>query len=56
MSIVMVEITKDAALFTEPESDEARFQNLLLNMMGGLEYKDLSGEEKALLKKYGYEE
>ncbi len=54
MTNVIIKIDKTAALFTDPESEEARLQNLMLNMMGGLEYKDLTVEEKELLHKNGY--
>lgn len=54
MTVVAVELKPDCALFTDPESEEAELQNLLLNMMGGLEYEHLSEDEKALLKKHGW--
>lgn len=52
----IVTIDQSAALFSDPNSDEAKFQNLCLNLLGGLELKDLSEEEKELLKKFGYED
>jgi hypothetical protein len=33
----------------------SKFDNLLLNMLGGLEWKDLSDEEKQLCRDNGYD-
>lgn len=52
--MTIVEISPNAAIFSNPDSEEAELQNLMLNIMGGLEYRDLSEEEKALLQKHGY--
>ena len=52
---VVVTLASDAALFSNPDSEEAQLQNLALNMLGGLEYEQLSADEKALLKKHGYD-
>ena len=50
----MITIKGDEAFITAPNSEEGKLQNLLLNMMGGLRFEDLSDEEKELLKRNGY--
>jgi hypothetical protein len=54
MKEIVIKLDTEAALLTSPESEEAKLQNLLLNMMSGLLYTDLSQEEKNLLLKNGY--
>lgn len=52
--MTMIELDKLMAIFTDPTSEEAKFQNLILNMLGGLRHENCSDEEKALLRKNGY--
>jgi len=47
-----LELDQNCALLSEPESEEAQLQNLLLNMSGGLPYDHLDEDEKKLLDKY----
>jgi len=54
MAGYMVKLDSSSALISDPGSKEATLQNLMLNMMGGLRYEDLSVEEKELLHKNGY--
>jgi len=51
----MITLSGKEAFITDPESEEGRVQNILLNMMGGLEFHDLTFDEKVLLIKHGYE-
>lgn len=52
--MIIVELKPDAALFSDPQSEEAEIQNLMLNMIGGLRYENLTQDEKNLLEKHGY--
>ncbi len=54
MSHVVIELKPTAALFSDPKSEKAKFQNLLLNIMGNLKLCDLSEDERNLLIKNGY--
>jgi len=54
MTTVILHLTPESALIKDPESEEGQLQNLLLDVMCGLEYKDLDEEEKSLLTKHGY--
>jgi hypothetical protein len=54
MTTYSVSLDPNAALFTAPDSEKARIQNLVLNMIGGLEYKHLSDADKALRAKHEY--
>ncbi len=51
----VIQLSGNEAIFTNPDSDEGRFQNLLLNMLSGLEWKHLSEEEKELCRRHGYD-
>lgn len=53
--IGIINLKGTEAIFTNPDSDEARFQNLILNMLSGLEWKHLSDEEKQLCRRHGYD-
>ncbi len=54
MPNVVIQIDSTAAIFSDPESEEAEFQNLLLNIMGGLPLSSLSNSEKELMVKNGF--
>lgn len=51
----VIQLNGNEAIFTDPDSDEGRFQNLLLNILSGLEWKHLSDEEKELCRRHGYD-
>ncbi len=48
-----IEISLKEDLFSDPESEKARCQNLLFNLLGGLDPQSLTKEETTLLKKFG---
>jgi hypothetical protein len=51
MQIVEIDIAK---VNLDTTTDEGQFNNLLLNLMGGLRFSDLTDEDKALCAKFGY--
>jgi hypothetical protein len=53
--VLMIELKGDEAFITDPNSEEGEFENLILNMLGGLAYENLSDDEKELLKRHGYD-
>lgn len=44
---------KNSAIFTDPGSERAEYENLLLNLLSGLRPQDLSEKEVALCRKFG---
>jgi hypothetical protein len=56
MATIVIELTSEAALFADPDSNNGRLQNLLLNMIGGLTWTNLMEDEKQLCRDNGYDE
>ena len=56
MTTIIMTLDSKSPLIANPNSEEAKLQNLMLNIMGGLQFEDLEQDEKDLLIKHGYEE